>query len=424
MLIGLFGTFSILLFLGIPVIFAVGLATYAALSTQDHIPLMVVTQQFFTSLDSFSLIAIPLFMLAGEMMSHTGLTAKMIRFAVTVIGHIRGGFAQVTVLTSVMFSGISGSASADASAVGSMLIPALKKEKYDPAFAVSLTATTAILGSIIPPSIMMIIYGSMTGVSIGKLFIAGIIPGVVLAGGIMVYCYYYARKHNIVSSNVRSGIKEIWSAFKGAFLALVLPIIVIGGIRTGYFTPTEAGAIAVLYVFVLGQLQRTLKFKDIPKLLVDSAVLSTVALMIMGAAAAFGWILTNELFPQLAVELITSISNHHLVVYLLIIIVLLLVGIFLEPAPAIIILAPVLVAIQQMFGYDPIHFAVIVIITLTIGGVTPPVGGLLFITMSIGKVTMSQVFWKVWPFVAVIMILTVIMMVFPSIVTFLPNILD
>ena len=161
MLIGLFGTFSILLFLGIPVIFAVGLATYAALSTQDHIPLMVVTQQFFTSLDSFSLIAIPLFMLAGEMMSHTGLTAKMIRFAVTVIGHIRGGFAQVTVLTSVMFSGISGSASADASAVGSMLIPALKKEKYDPAFAVSLTATTAILGSIIPPSIMMIIYGSI-----------------------------------------------------------------------------------------------------------------------------------------------------------------------------------------------------------------------------------------------------------------------
>jgi len=194
-MIGLmFGIFALFVIIGTPIAFAIGLSTFLALSSQDTIPLLVVAQRFFTTLDSFSLVAIPLFMLAGELMTHTGLTERIIRFAVTLVGHIRGGFAQVTVATSVMFSGVSGSAAADASATGSLLIPAMKKEKYDPGFAASLVATASIIGPIIPPSIMMIIYGSMTGVSIGDLFLAGIVPGILLGLGLMVYCYFYARR--------------------------------------------------------------------------------------------------------------------------------------------------------------------------------------------------------------------------------------
>ncbi len=417
----LFLVFAVLILIGTPVAFAIGLATFAGLSTQEGIPFLVVAQRFFTTLDSFSLVAIPLFMLAGELMTHTGLTNKIIRFAVTLVGHIRGGFAQVTVMTSVLFSGISGSAAADASAVGSLMIPAMKKQNYDPGFAVSLTATASIIGPIIPPSIMMIIYGSLTGTSIGALFMAGIIPGLLLGLGLMIYSYYYARKHNIVSSEKRATLHDVWEAFKPAVWALALPVIIIGGIRLGFFSPTEAGVMAVAYAFILGLFQRTINFKKLPDVFLGAAVLSTISLMIMAAAAAFSWILAYEQFPQKAVGLITSITDQPIFIYILVMFILLVIGLFLEAAAALIILIPVLIGIQSAFGFDPVHFGVIVILTLVIGGVTPPVGNLLFIASSIGKTKMSQVFWKIWPLVGVMLLVTILLVLFPQLVTFLPD---
>lgn len=419
----LFGVFAVFVLIGTPIAFAIGLSTFIALLFQDTIPLLVVAQRFFTTLDSFSLVAIPLFMLAGELMTHTGLTERIIRFAVTLVGHIRGGFAQVTVATSVMFSGVSGSAAADASATGSLLIPAMKKEKYDPGFAASLTATASIIGPIIPPSIMMIIYGSMTGVSIGDLFLAGIIPGLLLGAGLMTYNYFYARRYNIVSTNRKASFKEVWDAFKGAVWALILPVIIVVGIRFGVFTPTEAAAIAVGYAFVYGFAYRTLSVKDLPKIFLNAAVLSTISLMIMASAAAFSWILAFERFPQFAVNVMTSLTSEPILIMLLLILILLIIGLFLEASAALIILIPVLISIQKSFGFDPVHFALIVILTLVIGGVTPPVGNLLYITMSIAKVRMSQAFWKVWPLAGVMIVMTLIFVFFPGIVTFLPNLL-
>ena len=421
-MIGLmFGIFALLVIIGTPIAFAIGLSTFLALSSQDTIPLLVVAQRFFTTLDSFSLVAIPLFMLAGELMTHTGLTERIIRFAVTLVGHIRGGFAQVTVATSVMFSGVSGSAAADASATGSLLIPAMKKEKYDPGFAASLVATASIIGPIIPPSIMMIIYGSMTGVSIGDLFLAGIVPGILLGLGLMVYCYFYARRNNIVSTTRRSSWKEVWDAFKGAVWALILPVIIVVGIRFGVFTPTEAAAVAVAYAFVYGFAYRTLHVKHLPKIFLNAAVLSTISLMIMAAAAAFSWILAFERIPQKVVDVMTSLTSEPVLIMLLLIAILLFVGLFIEASAALIILIPVLIGIQKSFGFDPVHFALIVILTLVIGGVTPPVGNLLYITMSIAKVKMSQAFWKVWPLAGVMILMTLIFTFFPEIVTFLPK---
>lgn len=419
MLVSLFIIFGLLVLLGTPIAFTLGLASLGALSTQDTIPLLVVVQRFFTALDSFSLIAIPLFMLTGVLMNETGMISKLVRFAVSIVGHIRGGFAQVNVMANVLLAGISGSASADAAATGSILIPAMKKERYDPGFAVALTAAAATIGPIIPPSIMMIIYGSMSGVSIGELFIAGIIPGILLGITFMIYSYFYAKKHKIAVSHQQPSRKEIWNGFKDAIWVLVLPFVIIGGIRFGFFSPTEAGSIAVGYAFLLGLVTKTLSIKRLPKVFVEAAVLSTISLMIIAAAAAFGWILASQQFPAIVVETLTSISENPLVVMLITIGVLLFIGLFLEGSAAVIILIPVLMGIQQNFNFEPVHFGVLVIITLVVGGITPPVGNLLFISASIGKVQMSEVVWKIWPLVGVMLIVIIILVLFPGLVTFL-----
>jgi len=419
MLVVLFAVFFILIAIGTPIAWALGLSALVSIATQDQIPLAVVAQRFFTTLDSFALIAIPLFMLAGVLMIETGMTIKIIRFATLLVGHVRGSLAQVNVVSNVLFAGISGSASADVAASGSILIPAMRREKYDAGFAVALTAAASTIGPIIPPSIMMIIYGSMAGVSIGALFMAGIVPGILLSLGFMTYCYFYAVKNKVPASANRASGREIWKGFIDSALVLVLPVIIIGGIRLGFFSATEAGATAVAYATCLGLFSGTLKVNRIKAVLVDAAFLSTISLMIIAAASAFGWILARERLPALAIEALSSVTEVPIVALFIVIAGLLLIGMFLEASAALIILIPVLVGVQASFGFDPVHFGLIVILTLVVGGITPPIGNLLFISASIARIPMSQVVGKIGAFVLVMIVVIVLIALLPGLATIL-----
>lgn len=418
----LFGAFVVLVLIGMPVAFAIGLSTFIAILLYSDIPSLVVTQRFFTTLDSFTLIAIPLFMLAGELMTRSGMMDRIVTFASTLVGHIRGGFAQVNILASVMFAGVSGSAAADVSATGSVMIPAMKREGYEPGFAVSLTAAGSIIGPIIPPSIMMILYGSMTGTSISDLFMAGIIPGLMLGLALMIYAYFYARKHDIRTPDSKAPrLSAVWRDFKPAVPALLMPVIVLGGIRLGVFSPTEAATAAVVYTLMFGLLTRGLKVQELPHAFSRAAALGSISLLIMAAAAGFSWILAYEMFPAQVVETLTSITSNKQVLMLLIIGMLLFIGLFLEASAALVILVPVLIGVQQAFQFDPVHFGVVVILGLVIGGITPPVGNLLFLAASIGRTTMSNVVWKVWPIASVLIVVLLLLAFIPQLVTVVPS---
>lgn len=420
MLLILFFSFALLLIIGTPVAFSMGLASLIALLEHGKIPIELVPQRFFTSMDSFSLIAIPLFVLAGELMNSGGITRRIVKFSSTLVGHLRGGLAQVTVLASMIFAGISGSAAADASAIGSVLIPTMVEEGYDKDYAVAVVACSSTMGPIIPPSILMIIYGSMTGLSIGSLFLGGIIPGVMIGISIMIIAYYYARKRGY-KSRTKATFRERWLAFRQAAIALVMPIIILGGILSGVFTATEAGVVAVVYALIVGLVLKELKLKDMKHILVDSAITTSITLLIIAAASLFGWLLATEQFPQLLAQNLMSITNNTSIILLLLIGMLLIIGLFIEGLAALIILVPVLAPMAIQFGFDPIHFAVLVIVVILIGAVTPPVGLLLFIAASIAKIKLSEASRIIWPFVGAMIVVALLIAFIPSLVTFIPR---
>jgi C4-dicarboxylate transporter DctM subunit len=379
----------VLIALGMPIAFSMGLAAVAALALDGSVPLLVLPQKMYSSLDSFPLLAIPLFILAGALMNISGITQKLVVLSRAMVGHMRGGLGQVTVLTSVLFSTISGSAAASAAAVGAMMIPQMVEDGYRKEDAAVITAAAAILGPVIPPSVVMVIYGSMTGLSIGTLFLAGIGPGILIALILMVGVWILGGRAGIKVYPLVS-LREGMMAFVKALPALAMPAIIVGGIVSGFFTTTEAGVIAVAYAAIYAMFVKRTPMSQIVANITSAATVSSSILVILGGAALFGWIVAREGVPVMIAAWLQSVTGDPLIALTLIVLVLLIVGIFIEPIPAMIMLVPVLQPIAAAYGYDPYHFAMVVTFGLLLGSLTPPVAVLVLITCKIANVPVNK----------------------------------
>ena len=413
--------FLALLALGCPIAIGMCFASFVALFWGNTtVPLTVVPQRMFVTIDSFSMMAIPLFILAGELMNSAGITRRIINFCSALVGHIRGGLAHVNILASMLFAGISGAAAADSASLGSMLIPAMIEDGYDADFSVAVTATSSTIGPIIPPSIMMIIYGSMAGVSIGALFMGGVIPGILIGIVLMVIAYIISCKRGY-KAEAKKSLGEIFVAFKESLVALVMPLIVLGGILFGIFTTTEAGCIAVVYALIAGAAMRELHLKDLFRIFLSAALTTASTMFVLASAQALGWILARAQFPQMVVKALLGVSDNGTVIFLLILLFLFVLGFFMDGTAAMIILIPVFLPVIAQYGWDPIQFADCIIMMLLVGAVTPPVGVLLFICCGIAKISIAQAAKAVWPFVFGEIAVILLCVFIPQLITFLPD---
>jgi tripartite ATP-independent transporter DctM subunit len=410
--------------IGVPVAFALGLSTVTALAISGNFPMLVLLKETFTGVDSFPLMAVPFFILAAELMSGGSLTEVLLKFAGQFVGHKRGGLGYTNVVSLTFFSGISGSALADAAGPGSMLIRMMDKAGYSRAYAAALTASTAIVGPIIPPSIIMIIYAlADDNVSVGALFVAGVIPGIVIAVAMCVVNWYVSKQRNYKGDGEMPSWPDIARTTWKALPAILLPVIILGGMRAGWFTPTEASVVAVFYALLCGKyVYRTLAWGAVPDILWRSALLTASVLIIIGMSASFAWVLTIEGVPQLMANWISG-QNLSIWTFLIVLnIFLLIFGIFIEPLPGVMVLVPILAPVAAKLGVEPIHFAMIVIYNLTLGMITPPVGGLLFVTSNVSRVPMSDLTRELKPFLwahgAVLVVLTFV----PALSTWLPHV--
>lgn len=416
----LFLSFIALIFLGIPVAFSLGLSSLFYLFLND-IPLTIIPQKMFGGLNSFVLLCIPGFILAGNLMNAGGITDRIIHFANSFIGHIRGGLGLANVGSSMGFAGISGTALADVSSIGAILIPAMKKEGYGAGFSAAVTASSSTVGPIIPPSLPMIIVGTLASVSIGDLFIAGAVPGVLLGFGLMIPTYIISVRRNYPKGE-RKSLKEIGKSFTGAFWALFMTVIILFGILGGYFTPTEASVIAVIYAFIVGIfIYKELPIKKIPSLMLDSMTSTASIMLLVGFANLFGWIMVSEQIPQLVASVILGVSDNPIVVILLINLLLLFVGTFMETIAALVILFPVLLPVAIEVGMDPVQFGVMMVLNLVIGLITPPVGVCLFVASQIGKVSIGKTTKELIPFLGVSLVVLLLVAYVPQITLFLPS---
>ncbi|MBD1381444.1 TRAP transporter large permease [Metabacillus arenae] len=419
----LFLSFLILLFLGVPIAFSLGISSLVYLVMAD-IPLNIISQKMFSGINSFVLLCIPGFILAGNLMNYGGITDRIIQFANNFIGHIRGGLGLATVGSSMGFAGISGTALAETASIGSVMIPAMKKAGYDAGFSAAVTSSSSTVGPIIPPSLPLIIIGTMASLSIGDLFLAGAIPGVILGIGLLIVTYFISVKRNY-PKGPRQPVKVVVKSFFSAFWALFMTFVILYGILGGIFTPTEASIVAVLYAFVVGLfIYKELKIKDIPKILLDSMVGTASIMILVGLANLFGWILVSEHIPPMVADLILSISTNPIIVILLINLLLLFVGMFMETIAAIVILFPVLLPIADHIGMDPIHFGVMMVLNLIIGLSTPPVGVCLYVASSIGKVPVGRTVKELMPFIAVSLFVLLLVSYIPQLTLYLPSLFN
>ncbi len=382
----LFGTFGVLIIMRVPVAFALGLACVPVFFISDRLTPSLLFDQMFKSYNSFILLAVPFFLLAANLMNSAGITQRLINLSRVSVGHLPGGLGHVNVVVSMLFAGISGSSTADAAGIGSLLIPQMKKEGYDTRFAVAVTACSSVMGVVIPPSILMVVWGGLMSVSIGGLFLAGVLPGILIAVSMMAVVYVYAIRRGY-PVYPRATLKEFGIALAGAILPLATPAIIIGGIVGGLFTPTEASVVAVLYSLVLGMvIYRTITPKRLPMVLYESARFAAISLFCIGTASAFGWILAYFKIPQALVNEMASWGAGLTETGLLIALAFLIFGMFIDAIPAIIILGTVLYPVAQDVGMHPIHFAIIGVVSLAFGLVTPPYGICLLISSAIGGI--------------------------------------
>lgn len=419
----LFGlSFVILLTLGVPIAISLGGSAMVYVLTQDMSMTMLI-QTTFGGMSSFPLLAIPLFMLAGNLMNEGGLTQDLVRFAKLVTGHISGGLGLATILASAIFAAISGSAVATAVAIGMVMIPAMKEAGYDEEVGAAVTATASCMGPIIPPSIPFIMYGVIANVSIGALFLGGIIPGFLLAVFLMIYMYFVAKKRNYPKQE-KAPLRDILVGTRQALPALLMPVIVMGGILGGIFTPTEAAGVVVAYAFLLGVFfYRKLKLKRLPEILLIAGLESAMVMLLLGLSEPFSWIIAAEEIPQIIISAIGTISSSPYVVLLLINLLLIIVGIPLETAPAITIVTPVIAPIALEMGIDPIHLGIIVCFNLVLGLITPPVGAVLFSICSIGNISITKLSKGIWPTFGIGILVLLLITYIPQLTTFLPNML-
>lgn len=415
----LFGLLLVLFLINVPVAVALGLASMFVLMIQDNVPLMVIVQKMFTSTDSFTLMAVPFFILAGKLMESGGISKRLINFSSTLVGSLHGGLAMVSIVTCMFFAAISGSAAATTAAVGSILIPAMVKRGYDKSFSTAIQAAGGTIGVMIPPSVPLILFGVIAGASIGDLFIAGIMPGIFVGISLILVAYFISRKRGY-GKEEKSSLKEVASAFKSAILAILMPVIILGGIYGGIFTPTEGSVVAVVYGLIVGLLiYREIKWKDLPEIFISSAVTSSVILFIISCASIFGFLLTREQIPAQISEGMLGITTNSVMILIIINVILLIVGTFLETSAAIVIMAPILVPIASAAGMDLVHFGVIMVVNLAIGMITPPVGINLFVASNIAKIRLEHIVRAIMPFIIVLIIDVLILSFMPSISLFL-----
>jgi tripartite ATP-independent transporter DctM subunit len=414
--------FTILLAGGVPVAFTMISGAYLASWAHDLLPPAAVVHNLSAGVDSFILIAIPLFVFAGIVMNAGGASDCLFRLAGALVGHLTGGLAHVNVLSSYLFGGISGSSVADAAGLSKILVPSMVKEGYGPGFAAALTSASAILPNIVPPSIAMLMYASISNVSVGNLFLAGYLPGAALGLGLVATAYVISRRRGYGTGKARVSGKELASSFMAALPALFLTVIIVGGIRGGVFTPTEAGAAAAVYAVFLGIfVYRKLTLRALWRSFTEAALDTASVGFLISAAAPFAWVLIAERMPQQFGAWALSFSRDPLVLLLIINVILFLVGLPLELPPAMMILMPVFLPVIIQVGIDPIHFGVVVITNLMIGAISPPVGILVFITSSIGKVPVGTVFREVTPFMLVLLAVTLILTYVPAVTMFIPR---
>ena len=416
------GLFCVFMVLGMPIGYCMGLAAILAILFDGTLPPLILAQQFYEALDNFSLLAVPLFVLAGQLMSVAGITERLVNMSRALIGHFRGGLAQANVMTNMFMGAISGSALADLTAIGSMMIPAMKREGYKPAFAVAVTACAAMMAPIIPPSIIAVIYGSVTGVSIGRLFLGGVVPGVMAGLSMLVLVWWLAP-----GAGARPSARVNWQVRRQetvrAIPAIFMPFIIIGGILSGVFTPTEAGAIAALYALLFGLAGRKFSFASLYGNFSAAAALTASALITLAGAGLFSWVLSRAGVGQVALQLMLSITSSPSLAMLVLIVFFFLLGTFLEPIPALIIVVPIMGPMIAHLGYDPVHFGIVAIMLLVLGSVTPPIGVLAMVACKIAGISYNESFGMLVPFIAVWLLVILLVAFVPDLVLFLPRLI-
>jgi len=417
--------FFLLLCIRVPVAFAIAIGALFFFFTEAGIPTYIFLQKLISPTISFPLLAVPFFIMTGVIMNYAGISRRIMNLADVLVGHFIGGFAQINILMSTMMGGMSASANADAAMQSKIVVPEMIKRNYTPGFSAAITACSAIIAVIIPPGIGLVLYGFISGSSIGKLFLAGIIPGIFLSLILMLTVRFLSYKRNFLPSrNTKASGKEIFIAFKDAIFGLLIPVIIVGGIRFGAFTPTEAGAIAVAYSLFVGFfIYKELTLLLIPTIINQTVIATSVILLIICAASSFGYYLTWERIPIILAEFLTEFSSNAFVTLLMINIFLLILGMFIEGTAALILLTPILVPIIKMYDIDPVHFGIVFILNLTIAGATPPVGTLMFTTCSISDVKIEDYIKEGYPFIIATIFALMIITYFPFFSLFLPNLL-
>ena len=420
MIPGILSVLAGFLLLGLPIFLALSLTVFVVLYLFTGIPLSIVPQRMFAGVNNFTLMAIPFFILAAEMMRIGGLAERLIDLARVLVGSVRGGMAIAAVLACMFFAAISGSAPATVATIGTIMIPTLVEGGYGRRFAVGIVTTAGTLGLIIPPSITMIVYGAVTGTSIGQVFVAGFLPGVVLGIMLMVYCHVHARRAGMQPSP-RTTWSEVGQAFRRASWGLGLPVVLLGGIYSGIFTPTESAAVAVVYGFFVSVfIYRQVGVHELFQILKTSGLLSATLLVIAAGAAAFSWLLASQGIPSMLAGTVLSLTDSQWVLLLLFNVVLLIAGCFLDGVSALIVLAPLMQPIAEQYGVDPVHFGIVAVVNLALGMVTPPVGLNLFVASAIAKMPVHEVARAVMPSLGILMLGLVLLTYVPHLTMLLP----
>jgi len=414
-------TFLVLLFLRVPISFAMGISSliYFIYSGTN---MGLFTQRLVGGLNSFPYLAIPIYILVGQIMNEIGVTDRIFDFARALIGHIRGGLAQVNVVASMIFAGIQGTAAADAASLGAMEMKVMKDEGYDPGFSAAVTAASSNLGPIIPPSVALIIYGVVADVSVGRLFFGGVIPGI-LIGFVMMVMIYIRADAKKLPVRKKATFKEVWCTFKKAFLPMLTPVIILSGILFGITTPTEAGVIAALYSIFLGFYYKTLTFKSLYKSARKALIYAGNVMFIFSTASVFSWIIVLQDIPVVIAKYLFTITANPLLIMLIMVSILIALGTIIDTSPLLLISAPVFAPIAVGLGYDEVHFGIILVLAIGIGLITPPMGVSLYMVSDVGDVPFEKIVHEIFPFIICLIIALVIIILFPPIVTWLPNLL-
>lgn len=422
MTLTLFAAMLVLFVLGMPVAFVLGASAAVAMVLDGRLPLATVPQKMAAGVDNFPLLAIPFFIMAGSLMNTGGMTRRLVDFASSLVGHITGGLAHVVIVANMIMAGMSGSAVADASGTGNILIPAMVRAGYSSRYAAAITAAASTIGPIIPPSIGMVIYGSIAEVSVGRLFIGGVIPGVLMGLYLMAVTYLIARQRGY-GRRARAALAEVWQAFRRAILPLGMPVIILGGIFSGLFTPTEAAVVASVYALAVGVALRELRWPDLARVGRETVFMTAIVLFIVATSSVGGWLLAYEQVPADVAVWFSSLTTDPLMVLVILNVVFLVLGCFVDSIPIMIVMVPVLLPLMKQFGLDPVHFGVMMMLNLMIGLLTPPVGMAMYVACAIAKVSIADFTRECWPMIGALLIVVALITVFPSLVLVLPNLL-